>query len=88
MTSTEVTELPRPTISITQSNYTTTSSTPTTVLVVKGLPDGKVIAVLAGILGAALLILLGMIVSNRMGQTSFHSLGKDQSLGKDCHLAD
>ena len=80
MTATEVTaSVTEPTISIMQSNYTTTSSTPTTVLTVKGLPDGKVIAVLAGILGAALLILLGIIVSKSMEQT--------QGLGlKDCHL--
>lgn len=48
------------------SNYSSTriTTSPTTVLVVRGLPDGKVIAVIAGILGALLLILLGVILWN------------------------
>lgn len=48
------------------SNYSSTriTTSPTTVLVVTGLPDGKVIAVIAGILGALLLILLGVILWN------------------------
>lgn len=63
VSSTVTTAFPTTRISVTQSNYTTTPTVPTTVLTVKGLPDGSVIAVMAGILGAILLILFGIIVS-------------------------
>lgn len=55
------------------SNYSSTriTTSPTTVLVVTGLPDGKVIAVIAGILGALLLILLGVIVSSAQDHCTF-----------------
>lgn len=55
--------LPTTTTSVTQSNFTSTPAIPTaTPATVIGLPDGKVIAAIAGILGAILLILFGIIV--------------------------
>lgn len=53
--------------SISQFKYTTTLATPTTVLIVKGLPSVKVVAAIAGVLGAILLILLAVIVSMLTG---------------------
>lgn len=50
--------------SVSEFNYTTTLATPTTVLIVKGLPSVKVVAAIAGVLGAILLILLAVIVWN------------------------
>ena len=50
-----------------QLNDTTTPAIPTTVLIIKGLPSAKVVAAIAGVLGAILLILLAIIVSMLTG---------------------
>lgn len=60
--SSKASEIPRTTISVTQFNDVVT---PTTAVHVVGLPDEKVIFAIAGILGAILVILLGILVSQQ-----------------------
>ncbi len=48
---------------VSQSNYTTAPAVPTTKLIIKGLPSVKVVAAIAGVLGAILVMLLAIIVS-------------------------
>ncbi|KAL9963457.1 hypothetical protein ACROYT_G026968 [Oculina patagonica] len=47
---------------VSQSNYTTAPALPTTKLIIKGLPSVKVVAAIAGVLGAILVMLLAIIV--------------------------
>lgn len=59
--STKTRALPETTISVTQFSD---AVTPTTAIIVTGLPDEKIVFVIAGILGAILVILFGTILWN------------------------
>ncbi len=54
---------PTTSISVNQTNFTTAPAVPTTKLIIKGLPSVKVVAAIAGVLGAILVMLLAIIVS-------------------------